>query len=56
MIDEKRQAGTEIEVTEPMILAGLNALYGSGAVDDYQEKDRQTVAEIFQAMFRKSRK
>ena len=40
----------EIKVTDEMIEAGVRELIRSGAVDDYQETDRETVSEIFHAM------
>lgn len=44
----------EIEITPEMIEAGVNALWGTGAIEHPCEADRQIVEKVFNAMFRLS--
>ena len=53
-LDEKRQAGSEIEITEAMVEAGIRVLVKSGAVDDLMEADSLLVQEIYLEMQRLS--
>ena len=50
MVNESRQAGTEIEVTDEMAEAGLGVLVRFGLVDYPMEADTLVVSEVFQEM------